>query len=72
MILQIRRVKAWIMILVFLIITVAVLALAFNILLFLIPIVIVIIIASYLFRMLNKVKKEKPKDYIDIKFKEKK
>jgi hypothetical protein len=71
MIIKINGIKAWITILVFIVITIAVLALIFHIVLFLIPVIIVIFILSYLFRMLNKVKKGKPKDYIDIEFKEK-
>ena len=60
------------MILVFLVITIVILALIFQIVLFLIPVALVLLILSYFFRMLNKVKKGKPKDYIDIEFKEKK
>lgn len=72
MIVQMKGIKAWITILVFLVIAIAVLALIFQLVLFLIPVIVVILIVSYLFRILNKVKKEKPKDYIDIEFKEKK
>jgi hypothetical protein len=72
MIFRIRGIRAWIMILVFLVITIVILALIFQIVLFLIPVALVLLILSYFFRMLNKVKKGKPKDYIDIEFKEKK
>ena len=72
MIFRIRGIRAWIAILVFLVITIVVLALIFQIVLFLIPVILVLLILSYFFRMLNKVKKDKPKDYIDIEFKEKK
>jgi hypothetical protein len=72
MIIKIRGIKAWITILLFVIIAVAVLALVFQILIFLIPLIIVLVILSYFFRMLNKVKKDQPKDYIEVEFKDKK
>ena len=72
MMIRLRGIKAWIMILVFLVITITVLALIFHIILFLIPVILVLLVLSYFFRMLNKVKKDQPKDYIDIEFKEKK
>ena len=72
MIFRIRGIKAWISILVFLVIAITIVALIFQIVLFLIPVAIVLLILSYFFRMLNKVKKGQPKDYIDIEFKEKK
>jgi hypothetical protein len=71
MIFRIRGIKAWISILVFLVIAITIVALIFQIVLFLIPVAIVLLILSYFFRMLNKVKKGQPKDYIDIEFKEK-
>ena len=72
MIFRIRGIKAWISILVFLVIAITIIALIFQVVLFLIPVAIVLLILSYFFRMLNKVKKGQPKDYIDIEFKEKK
>jgi hypothetical protein len=72
MIFRIRGIKAWISILVFLVIAITIVALIFQLVLFLIPVAIVLLILSYFFRMLNKVKKGQPKDYIDIEFKEKK
>ena len=65
----IRGIKAWIIGLLILAGIIFILVLLFQLLIFLLPLIIIIIIVSYLFRMLNKVKKEKPKDYIDIKFK---
>ena len=69
MIFRIRGIKAWISILVFLVIAITIVALIFQLVLFLIPVAIVLLILSYFFRMLNKVKKEPSKDYIDVRFK---
>ena len=49
-----------------------ILILLFNLLLFLLPLIALLIIVSYLFRMLNKLKKEEPNNYIDVKYKVKK
>ena len=72
MILRANGIKAWIFLLIVLVGVILLLLLIFNIFLFLLPLIIIIVIVSYLLRMLNKVKKDKPKDYIDIDFKIKK
>jgi len=64
-----RGVKAWIIGLLILAGVIFVLVLLFQLLIFLLPLILIIIVVSYLFRMLNKVKKEQPKDYINIKYK---
>ena len=68
----IRGIKAWIIGLLILAGIIFILVLLFQLLIFLLPLIIIIIIVSYLFRILNKVKKEKPKDYVNIKYKVKK
>ena len=68
----VRGVKAWIVTLIVLAVIVTAIVLVFQLLLFLLPLILIIIIVSYLFRMLNKVKKEEPQDYINIKYKVKK
>ena len=72
MILHLRGIKAWIAVLGVLIVAIVVLVILFNLLILLLPIIILILILSYFFRMLNKVKKEEPQDYINIKYKVKK
>jgi len=52
-----------------LIFIIAVVVVVFNILLFLLPLIVILIIVGYLFRMLNKLKKGKNKDFINIKYK---
>jgi hypothetical protein len=69
MILHLRGIKAWIAVLGVLIVAIVVLVILFNLLILLLPIIILILILSYFFRMLNKVKKEPSKDYIDVRFK---
>jgi len=64
-----RGVKAWIIGLIVLAIIIVILFFILQLFIFLLPLIIIIAIVSYLFRMLNKVKKEQPKDYIDIKYK---
>ena len=68
----VRGVKASIVTLIVLAVIVTAIVLVFQLLLFLLPLILIIIIVSYLFRMLNKVKKEEPQDYINIKYKVKK
>ena len=69
---KVRGLKVWLIILGVLAVVILFLFLLFNLLLFLLPLIILIIIVSYLFKMLNKVKKAPPKDYIDVKAKIKK
>jgi hypothetical protein len=72
MYIKVNGVKAWIGILIVLAIIMAIIILLFKLVMFLLPVILIVIVVSYLFRMLNKVKKGKPKDYIDINFKIKK
>ena len=67
----VRGVKGWIVTLIALAVIIIAIVLVFQLFLFLLPLILIVIIISYLFRMLNKVKKGQPKDYIDIEFKEK-
>ena len=68
----VRGVKAWIIGLLILAGIIAIIVLILQLFIFLLPLIIIIAIVSYLFRMLNKVKKEEPQDYINIKYKIKK
>jgi len=68
----IRGVKAWIIGLLILAGIIALIVLILKLFIFLLPLILIIIIVSYLFRMLNKVKKEEPPEHIDIKYKVKK
>ena len=72
MIIRTRGIKAWIVILGILFLTILFLIFIFNVILFLLPLVLVLLIVSYLFRMLNKVKKEDKKGFIDVKYRVKK
>jgi hypothetical protein len=72
MIIKVRGLKVWLIVLGVLAFGIFILILLFNLLLFLLPLIALLIIVSYLFKMLNKVKKGKNKDYIDIEFREKK
>ncbi len=64
--------KAWLILLVIVAVSLAVLVFLFRIAIVILPIVLVILGVIYLWRMLTKVKKEKPKDYVDAEFKVKK
>jgi 4-amino-4-deoxy-L-arabinose transferase-like glycosyltransferase len=46
-----------------------VLVATFHVIIFLLPLILVLILLSYFFKMLNKIKKGKKKDYVDVKFK---
>jgi len=72
MLYTVRGLKAWIIALFAILVVAVILVLVFHLLLFLLPIAIIILVLSYLFKMLNKVKKEKPKDVINVKYKVKK
>ena len=72
MIIKARGIKAWLIILSVLLIIILFLIFLFNLLLFLLPLILIILAVSYLFRILNKLKKEKDNDIIDIDFKIKK
>ena len=74
MIFTTKGIKAWLWILGIIIVAIVALVLLFNLFLLLLPIIIIFIIVGYLYRMLNKVKKQKPKDNntIDVDFKVKK
>ena len=67
-----RGLKAWLIALVVIIVVIIVLIIIFNILILLLPIILILLVISYLFKVLNKFKKGKPKDYIDVKYKVKK
>jgi len=69
MIIRARGIKAWLWILGVLLLAIVVLVILFNLFVLLLPIIIIIALLSYFFRMLNKVKKEPSKDYVDVKFK---
>ncbi|MBU1622893.1 MAG: hypothetical protein KJ597_04950 [Nanoarchaeota archaeon] len=70
MIIQTRGIKAWISILIFIAIVIILLVFIFNLIVLLLPVIIIILVLSYFFGMLNKVKKEKPKNnVIDVKYK---
>ena len=68
----IRGVKGWIIALGILAAAILILFLVLQLFIFILPLIIIIAIVSYLFRILNKVKKEEPKGYINVKYKEKK
>ena len=68
----VRGVKGWIVTLIALAVIIIAIVLVFQLFLFLLPLILIVIIISYLFRMLNKVKKEEPNNYIDVKYKVKK
>ena len=72
MFIQVKGIKAWIAILIAVIIAIVILVVIFNLIILLLPVIIIILILSYFFRILNKVKKEQPKNYIDVKYKVKK
>ena len=72
MVIQLRGIKAWLVTLVALIVITVALFLVFQILIFLLPLAILIVVVFYFFRILNKVKKDQTKEYVDIKFKIKK
>ena len=72
MIIRANGLKAWLFILGVAVILIAILVVAFNVLLFLLPIILIIIIMSYLFRILNKVKKGGTQDFVEAKFRIKK
>ena len=72
MFIQARGIKAWIAVLIAVIIFIVVLVFIFNLIILLLPVIIILLILSYFFRILNKVKKGKPKNYIDVKYKVKK
>ena len=69
MIIRAGGIKAWLVILSILLVIILFLIFLFNLILFLLPLIIILILVSYLFRMLNKLKKGKEKDFIDIDFK---
>ncbi len=62
-------IKAWVIGLMILFFVIVVLLVILNLFLFLLPLFLVLVLLGYFFRMLNKVKKEKPKDYVDVKYK---
>jgi len=69
----VNGIKAWIVGLIVLVFIIAVLIVMLNIFLFLLPLIIILVIVGYLFRMLNRSKKDKPKkEYLDVKYKVKK
>jgi len=72
MIFKAKGIKALFFIILIFIVAIAVLVFIFQLFLFLLPIILLFLVLGYLFRKLNKVKKETNKDYIDVKFKVKK
>ncbi len=64
-----RGIKSLIISLVVIALIILFLFFLFNLILFLIPLVLVLIILGYFFKVINKFKKEKPKDFVDIKYK---
>ena len=72
MFIKLKGVKAWIIGLLILAGIIAIIVLIFQLFLFLLPLILIIVIVSYLFRMLNKLKKGEPNNYVDIKYKVKK
>ncbi|MDP3734600.1 MAG: hypothetical protein Q8R37_05210 [Nanoarchaeota archaeon] len=48
---------------------IVILILAFQFIILILPLIVIFIILSYLFKIFNKLKTEKPKDYIDVRFK---
>lgn len=64
-----RGIKAVIISLGTIFIIIVLLLLVFNFLVLLLPLIIVIFLMSYSFKVLNKLKKEKPEDYLDVHFK---
>jgi len=67
-----RGIKAWIVGLVGLAIVILFLIGLFYLGLLLLPVFIALFVLSYFFKVLNKFKKEKPQEYIDIKYRTKK
>ncbi|PIN76195.1 hypothetical protein COV17_03115 [Candidatus Woesearchaeota archaeon CG10_big_fil_rev_8_21_14_0_10_36_11] len=67
-----RSIKAMLLVAAALIVLIVFFIIIFNVILFIIPFVIILIAASYLFRMLNKFKKENKNDILDAEFKVKK
>ncbi len=74
MIFTVKGIKAGLWVLGIILVAIVVLILLFNVFLLLLPIILIFIIVGYLYRMLNKVKKDKNKDrnVIDADFKVKK
>ena len=72
MIVKINGIKAWMFALIAVAIVLGILLLIFNLILFLLPIIIILFLVSYFFRILNKLKKGKKSDHIDINFRIKK
>ena len=72
MIYKVNGVKASLVGIIFIVVLIVILIVAFNLLIFLIPLILILLLASYFFKILNKLKKEPTKDYIDIKHKVKK
>ena len=68
MIIAARGVKGLLILLAGIFVAIVILLIAFNLLIFLLPLIIVLVLLSYLFRILNKVKKGKSNDYINIDF----
>ncbi|MBT4935497.1 hypothetical protein HOL21_03165 [Candidatus Woesearchaeota archaeon] len=69
MVLRVRSIKAMLLVAVALTILIVFFIIIFSIIWFIIPFVIILIIVSYLFRILNKLKKEKSNDILDVKYK---
>ena len=67
-----RGIKAWIIALLILAGMIVVFLLIFQLFILLLPIVILLLLLGYFFRMLNKLKKVRKKDFIDVKHKVKK
>ncbi|HLD00293.1 MAG TPA: hypothetical protein VJC39_00955 [Candidatus Nanoarchaeia archaeon] len=66
---KISGLKAWLVVLGVAFVVVLVLILVLKLLLILIPLILILVLISYFFRMLNKVKKEKHPNYLNIKYK---
>lgn len=72
MIIARQGLKAWIIIISIILIVVIILIILFQLLIILLPIILLILVLRYLFKMLNKIKKEDHKKTINVKFKVKK
>lgn len=72
MVLVLRGLKAWVVTLIVIILIILFLIVVFNLFIFLLPFILILFLLGYFFRLLNKLKKNKKKNYINAKFKVKK
>ncbi len=71
MIITLKGIRNWIIGLGVIILVIILLVLIFNLMIIILPIIVVMALLGYVFKRFNKLKKETPKEYINVKFKEK-